>query len=81
MQGNGRAPTAKLPGSTGDGQPGTDLWSIVDPADRAMLQIVAMGFTPSEAREALSRTDNGVHHCVHRAIEHLLSRSTIEWRR
>jgi hypothetical protein len=44
-----------------------------DPCDQALFTIVAMGFTPDEARRALMRTDNGVHHSVHLAVEYLLS--------
>lgn len=51
--------------------------SIIDPADQALFQIVGMGFTAIEAREALMRTDNGVCHSVPQAIEYLLHRSAL----
>jgi hypothetical protein len=57
------------------GKPIRDSHCITDPADKAMLQIVAMGFTPSEARNALMKTDNGIHHCVQLAVERLLQNS------
>jgi hypothetical protein len=48
--------------------------AFLDPADQAMLQIVGMGFTPMEARDALMRTDNGTHHSLPLAVEYLLRR-------
>lgn len=48
--------------------------AFIDPADQAMLQIVGMGFTPMEARDALMRTDNGTHHSLPLAVEFLLKR-------
>jgi hypothetical protein len=77
LQGKRTTPTSA---STECGQLRNDAWTIVDPADNAVLQIVSMGFTPSEAREALMSTDNGVHHSVHLAVEHLLRRSTYKQR-